>query len=86
MAPKTVGGICGVLGGLISSVSMPGASSGIEQPQPNGGEAVLLDKPNLPASPHQRCTRLGRPPDSRLRTTMPKQKVTLRLPNDLIDE
>jgi hypothetical protein len=86
MAPKTVGGICGVLGGLISSVSMPGASSEIEQPQPIGRKAGLYGTPNPLTAPPRRYARLGRPPDSGRQATVPKQKVTLRLPSGLIDE
>jgi hypothetical protein len=86
VAPKTIGGISGVLGDLISPAPTAAASSELEEPQPSGRKAGLLDKPNPPTVPPQRCARLGRPPDSRLRTTVPKQKVTLRVPSDLIDQ
>ncbi len=85
MAPKTVGGINGVLGDLISAPPTGAASSGLEQPHLGGWKDVLPGTPNPPAAPPQRFARLGRPPSSRLRTTVPKQKVTLRVPSDLID-
>jgi len=86
MAPKTVGGISGVLGALISPT--PRADGPLEpyQPLPNGVAVCLSGTPNTSPTPPHRFVRLGRPPDSGRRTAMPKRKVTLRLPNDLIDE
>jgi hypothetical protein len=86
VAPKMIGGISGVLGDLISPAPTPAASSGLEQPQPSGRKAGLPGTPDPPTAPPHRCARLGRPPDSGRQTTVPKQKVTLRVPSDLIDE
>jgi hypothetical protein len=86
VAQKTIGGISGVLGDLISPTPTPAASSGLEQPQPSGRKAGLPGNPSPPTAPPHGCARLGRPPGSGRQTTVPKQKVTLRVPSDLIDE
>lgn len=86
MAPKAIGGISGVLGDLISSPPIAAASFGLEQPHPSVREVKLPDNLYAPTTPVQRRARLGRPPDNRLRTTVLKQKVTLRVPSDLIDQ
>ena len=87
MASKTIGGISGVLGELISVPPTPAASSGLEQHQQSGRKAGRPGDPTSPptAPPHG-CARLGRPPLSGRQTTVPKQKVTLRVPSNLIDE
>ncbi len=85
MAPKTISGISRVLDGLISLAPTASTSSGLEQLQPDGPEAHLLDKPYPSTTSSERCARLGRPPGSRLRKRVPKQKVTLRVPTDLIN-
>jgi hypothetical protein len=86
VASKTIGGISGVLGDLISLAPTPAASSGLEQPQHSGRKAGPPGNPSPPTAPPHGCARLGRPPLSGRQTTVPKQKVTLRVPSNLIDE
>jgi len=85
MASKTISGISGVLGELISPSPPPtrspepsqltierqkATSSSVAQPTPSG----------------PRCARLGRPPGKTARHRGPKEKVTLRIPSNLIAE
>jgi hypothetical protein len=86
VAPKTIGGISGVLGNLISLAPTPAALLGLEQHQQNGRKAGPPGEPSQPTAPSHRCARLGQPPLSERQTTRPKQKVTLRVPSDLIEE
>jgi len=86
MASKTIGGISGVLGDLISLAPTPAASSRLEPPQQSGRKAGPPGNPSSPTAPPHGCARLGRPPLSGRQTTVPKQKVTLRVPSNLIDE
>jgi hypothetical protein len=87
VAPRKIGGISGVLGDLISPPSKAAASLRVEQAHDSDRKSGLLDKVEDSTSPPQRRrARLGRPPDNRSGTMVPKQKVTLRVPSDLIDQ
>ena len=85
MAGKTIGGISGVLGELISSApasrelpSHKQSSAASREPEPAGTPE--------PTPPRPRRARLGRPPGNTTRHPGPKEKVTLRIPSDLIAE
>jgi hypothetical protein len=86
MAQKTIGGISGVLGDLISSAPTPAALPRLEESPAGGRKASPLDTPNPLPTPRLRPARLGRPSDSGPRPTGPKEKVTLRLTSHLIAE
>ena len=82
MAGKTLSGISGVLGELISPVQPP-----TELPQPSQlaierREAQSAGTPQ----PIPSRARLGRPPAKGTRYRGPKEKVTLRIPSNLIAE
>ncbi len=86
MPTKTIGGISGVLGELISPATPAIGSGELEEMQ---GPTREVDSTGCSESPSaSRCqrARMGRPPDSSVRSTGPKEKVTLRLPSDLIRE
>jgi uncharacterized protein (DUF4415 family) len=85
MATKTIGGISGVLGELISTAPVSTesprqehASAPRQEPHPAGDLQST--------GPRARRARLGRPPGNTRRETVPKEKVTLRIPSDLIAE
>jgi uncharacterized protein (DUF4415 family) len=85
MAGKTISGVSGVLGELISPAPRPTESARsnqlpIEQQEAKSSGAV----PRTP--PRPRCARLGRPPGKTTRHRGPKEKVTLRIPSNLIAE
>ena len=86
MAPKTIGGINGVLGDLISLEPTPAASSKREQSLPDDRKTGIAGIPNVSPVPSPPRARLGRPPGSSLQPAGPKEKVTLRIPCELIAE
>ena len=86
MAKQTVSGISGVLGELISPPPASNESTPEKQP------SYLIQEPEsactkMSAPTHEPCrARRGRPPGSSVRHDVPKEKVTLRIPSDLIAE
>lgn len=84
MAGKTIGGISGVLGELISPAppresTWPGQSR-IERQAANSASTEQ-------STARRTCrARLGRPPGKTTRHECPKEKVTLRIPSSLIAE
>jgi len=86
MASKTIGGISGVLGKLISSAPAPAGSSGHQQAHPPVREIGLPRTPCPLTASQCRSTRLGRPPNGGRQKMVPKQKVTIRVSTELIDE
>jgi uncharacterized protein (DUF4415 family) len=85
MAAKTIGGISGVLGELISTAPASTESPRQEHESPPSREPQSAGAPQS-NGPRPRRARLGRPPRSTTRHTGPKEKVTLRIPSDLIAE
>lgn len=86
MAEKEVSGISGVLGELVSPESKPDESTAKKGPSaaaPKGNSAAT----SVPPAPRKSSrARLGRPPGNTARPAGPKEKVTLRIPSDLIAE
>ena len=81
MAKKPVSGISGVLGELISPE--PASTQSPPEKQP----PAAVQKADATGTPPGPCrARLGRPPGSSASHTGPKEKVTLRIPSDLIAE
>jgi len=83
MAGKTIGGISGVLGELISSAPISTearthrhTSSASREPEPTGTPRAT--------SPCPGRARLGRPPGRNKCHSGSKEKVTIRIPTDLI--
>ena len=83
MASKTISGISGVLGELISPAPPPTES-------PQSGQ-LAIERQEAKSSgalqrtpPRPRRARLGRPPGKTTRYRGPKEKVTLRIPRGLI--
>ena len=85
MAGKTIGGISGVLQDLISPASATTESPPHEQSSAARREPKPADHPS-PPPPHPRRARLGRPPGNTSRHPGSKEKVTLRIPSELIAE
>jgi len=85
MASKTISGISGILGDLISPAPSP-----TESPQPSQLAIERLDAKSSdaerPTPPRPRRARLGRPLGKTTRHRGPKEKVTLRIPSNLIAE
>lgn len=86
MAKTQVSGISGVLGELISPASTPAESPPKKQPPALQQKTGPTGAAHAPAAPHTQRARLGRPPGTSTRQTGPKEKVTLRIPCDLIAE
>ena len=86
MATKTIGGISGVLGELISVSPTPVAPTKRKQSPPDDRKTGITGIPNLSPAPLPSRARLGRPPGSSGPSAGPKEKVTLRVPCKLIDE
>ena len=84
MASKTISGISGVLGELISPAPPPTESPQSSQLAIERQEAKSSGA--APPPPRPRCARLGRPPAKSTRHRGPKEKVTLRIPSNLIAE
>ena len=84
MAQKSVGGVAGVLGGLIS----PRPAAEPEQPEKM---SIAADVPHKPESPTPRTStlkthaRLGRPPGRHSGRSSPKEKLTIRIDAKLAD-
>ena len=78
MAKKPVSGVSGVLGELISPEPADAETAPRKEPPATTPKAPIASRP-------QRA-RLGRPPGSSSRAAGPKEKVTLRIPSDLIAE
>ena len=85
MASKTINGISGVLGELISPAPPPTESPQSSQLAIERQEARSSGAAQ-PTPPRPRCARLGRPPGKTTRHRGPKEKVTLRIPSNLIAE
>ena len=85
MAGKTIGGISGVLGGLISPAPPATESPQSSQLAMERHEAKSSGTAQ-PTPPRPRRARLGRPPGKTTRHRGPKEKVTLRIPSNLIAE
>ncbi len=85
MAGKTIGGISGVLGELISSAPTSEESPPHKQSSAASREPEPAGSPE-PTPPRPWHARLGRPPSKTTRHTNPKEKVTLRISSDLIAE
>jgi hypothetical protein len=86
VASKTIGGISGVLGELISVPPTPAAPTKREQSPPDDRKTHIAGVPNLPPALSPPHARLGRPPGRSTQPTGPKEKVTLRIPCELIAE
>jgi hypothetical protein len=86
VAPKTIGGISGVLGELISVPPTLAAPTKREQSPPDDRKTGIAGIPTLSPVPSPPRARLGRPPGSSLQPAGPKEKVTLRVPCELIAE
>lgn len=86
MASKTISGISGVLGELISPAPPPTESPQFSQLAMERHEAKSSSGTAQPAPPRPRRARLGRPPGKAIRHRGPKEKVTLRIPSNLIAE
>ena len=85
MASKTISGISGVLEELISPAPPPTESSQSSQLPIERQEAKLAGAAQ-PTPPRPRRARLGRPPGKTTRHRGSKEKVTLRIPSNLIAE
>jgi uncharacterized protein (DUF4415 family) len=85
MAQKTIGGISGVLGELISPTPTSLASPRKERPSVPSREPEPTGIQE-PTPPRPRRARLGRPPGNTTRHLGAKEKVTLRISSDLIAE
>ena len=85
MAQKKIGGISGVLGELISPTPVAEVSLRTERSSV-AGRQVDSDNDPSPTAPRSQRARLGRPPGNDARHARPKEKVTLRIPSDLIAE
>ena len=85
MAGKTIGGISGVLEELISPASTTTESPSHKQSSAPSREPEPAGTPE-PTRPRPRRARLGRPPGNTTQHPGPKEKVTLRIPSDLIAE
>ena len=86
MAKKPVSGVSGVLGELISpepavkeTAREKNECTAIRDTKPTG-------RPKAPTASRPQRARLGRPPGNSSRDAGPKEKVTLRIPTDLIAE
>ena len=94
MAKKEVCGISGVLGELISEESSSEGSASKKQPpalpkkqaSASPGKTAPAATPEMPSPPDSCRARLGRPPGNAGQRAEPKEKVTLRIPSDLIAE
>ena len=86
MASKTIGGISGVLGDLISVPPTLAAPTKCEQSPPDDRKTGIAGIQNLSPVPSPPRARLGRPPGSSPQPVGPKEKVTLRVPCELIAE
>ena len=85
MASKTISGISGVLGELISPAPPPTESRQSSQLAIEKQETKSAGTAQ-PIPPPPRRARLGRPPAKTTRHRGPKEKVTLRIPSNLIAE
>jgi len=87
MAGKSIRGISGVLGELISPADSPKVTSNPSQ-ETLGSQARAdpTDGKGRERQPGRRYARVGRPRASDVQHPGPKEKVTLRLGTDLIAE
>ena len=86
MAKKPVSGVSGVLGELISPEPAAKESGPKMEPPPTTQDPRHAGTPKTSTAPRSQRARLGRPPGQSLQQTGPKEKVTLRIPSDLIAE
>lgn len=84
MAGKTIGGISGVLGELISPATHEEPIRSV--PLPIGSQEAKSVSPEASTSVRPCRARLGRPVGKVTRHQCPKEKVTLRIPSSLIAE
>jgi uncharacterized protein (DUF4415 family) len=85
MAGRTISGISGVLGEIISPAPTSTESPSHKQSSAGSRKPQLAGTP-VPTAPRRRRARLGRPPSKTTRHQGTKEKVTLRIPCDLIAE
>jgi uncharacterized protein (DUF4415 family) len=81
MAKKPVSGVSGVLGELISKEPEGTEAEPKKQPHASRQKADATGTPSGPCR-----ARLGRTPGNPSRNAGPKEKVTIRIPSDLIAE
>jgi hypothetical protein len=86
VASKTIGGNNGVLGELISVPPTSAAPTKRKQSPPDDRKTHIAGVPNLPLTLSSPRARLGRPPGNSVQPVGPKEKVTLRIPCELIAE
>ena len=86
MAKTQVSGISGVLGELISKEPAAKESGPQDEPPATTQEPQPTRTPKTSTACHAHRARLGRPPGRSIRHTGQKEKVTLRIPSDLIAE
>ena len=86
MAQKTIGGISGVLGELFSPAPTRYVLPRHGPRSAAGRETGPTDSLEPPPGHCRRHARLDRLPGSNIRQMAPKEKVTLRIPSDLIAE
>ncbi len=84
MATKSIGGITGVVGRLISPSATHTSSPCPEQllPESRHPDSVAVPQPQVVAGPQH--ARIGRPPARSPRRAGSKEKVTFRINSDLI--
>ena len=85
MAKKTISCISGVLGELISPEPENKGATPKESLAPRQRIHEVVT-PETPPAPRRPRARVGRPPASNALPTSSKEKVTLRIPSDLIAE
>jgi uncharacterized protein (DUF4415 family) len=99
MAQKQLKGVGGVLGGLLSPAPPPATPDSASRPAPEApadeaADAEAVERPAPPAeigkprqnAPTRTQARRGRPPGRRAGEAADKEKVTLRLGKELMDE
>jgi hypothetical protein len=84
VAKKTIGGISGVLGELISPEPTATESTPKKRPSAASPEPEPTGTPDPTPTRSPQRARLGRPPGSGVRHARPKEKVTLRISSELI--
>ncbi len=85
MAGTMIGGVRGVLGNLVSSAPAHEMSPRQEHSCTVNRPSTSVDRQESGLAPSQRA-RLGRPPRGQAPNAGLKEKVTLRIPSDLIAE
>lgn len=95
MAQKPMKGVAGVLGSIVSLESRQSEPQAESEPsaqhaQPVSEEPALpatgIAPPRRPSQPKPAGARRGRPPGRRTGESVEKEKVTLRITKDLVDD